>query len=166
MASERYLDLMKQGFMKPRREKREPAKPKPTVACEECLNWHAEGKHTAPIDVRRARRLEKKATMKTCNFSSFIRSSKHHGHADRQYTAVGVMVAKWVMKRRSKKFNTEDLKIKRGTGLAPHVVQAWANEFLASWKTGEDSSHSLLANRLLQQCPQLHDRVKKYWEGY
>lgn len=49
MASERYIDLMKQGFMKPRREPRKPAPKKPTVGCELCENWHEEGRHTRPI---------------------------------------------------------------------------------------------------------------------
>lgn len=54
----RLPDLMRQGFMKPRREKRVSV-PRETVACDDCLNWHAKGKHTVPISVRRARHKER-----------------------------------------------------------------------------------------------------------
>lgn len=57
--SSRLCDLMKQGFMKPRKAPRKPKPPAPTVACEDCLNWHAKGKHTSPADVRKARRQER-----------------------------------------------------------------------------------------------------------
>ncbi len=40
-------DLMRQGFMKPRPEKK-TAITRPTVACERCQDWHPEGKHSAP----------------------------------------------------------------------------------------------------------------------
>jgi hypothetical protein len=47
----RYVDLMRQGFMKgPKRQ----AKPKafvPHVACERCQDWHAPGKHIATCAV-------------------------------------------------------------------------------------------------------------------
>jgi hypothetical protein len=47
MATDRYVDLLKQGFMKPLRARR-LAKPKPApviVACERCCDWHPKGKH-------------------------------------------------------------------------------------------------------------------------
>ena len=59
--SDRLCDLMRQGFMKPRKEPRAPKAKPPIVACEDCLNWHTKGKHTATPEVRRARRAERKA---------------------------------------------------------------------------------------------------------
>jgi hypothetical protein len=44
---DRYLDLLKQGFMKPRR-KRAPRPPPEIVACDRCLDWHPKGKHRKP----------------------------------------------------------------------------------------------------------------------
>jgi hypothetical protein len=40
----RFVDLQKQGFMRPRKER----KPKVVeiVACDRCRDWHAKGKHT------------------------------------------------------------------------------------------------------------------------
>jgi len=43
----RMMDLLKQGFMKPAKV-RKPKIERPIVACERCLNWHRQGKHTAP----------------------------------------------------------------------------------------------------------------------
>lgn len=43
--AERYADLMRQGFMKPRREARKKREPGPIVACERCQDWHEKGKH-------------------------------------------------------------------------------------------------------------------------
>jgi len=52
----RYLDLMKQGFMKPLPKPR-PPKAKPVfVACSGCCDWHYKGKHTATVEQRRANR--------------------------------------------------------------------------------------------------------------
>lgn len=50
MATDRYIDLLKQGFMKrgctkPKKEK----KLQPIVACEKCKDWHRKGKHTKAI---------------------------------------------------------------------------------------------------------------------
>jgi len=42
MATDRYADLLKQGFMKPRKAKA----PIEIVSCIGCQNWHAKGKHT------------------------------------------------------------------------------------------------------------------------
>lgn len=56
----RLPDLMRQGFMKPRAVKRVAAE-KPIVRCYDCLNWHTQGKHTSPIEVRRQRRAERLA---------------------------------------------------------------------------------------------------------
>ena len=53
---DRFNDLQQQGFMRSRRTKK--AKPEvPTVACDDCLNWHAKGKHTADAATRKAKRL-------------------------------------------------------------------------------------------------------------
>jgi hypothetical protein len=43
----RYADLMRQGFMKPLRKRREPKAALPIVSCNACQNWHPQGKHTA-----------------------------------------------------------------------------------------------------------------------
>jgi hypothetical protein len=48
----RLADLMKQGFMKPR-SKTKSVTPRPTVACDACLNWHPQGKHTATAAERK-----------------------------------------------------------------------------------------------------------------
>jgi hypothetical protein len=54
MATDRMLDLLKQGFMKPHRDPK-PQKPEaPIVACDDCLNWHRKGKHTADAATRKA----------------------------------------------------------------------------------------------------------------
>jgi hypothetical protein len=59
----RFVDLQKQGFMrgiKPRRT----AKPKPvppTVACDGCMNWHPEGRHTANAAQRKINLAKMKA---------------------------------------------------------------------------------------------------------
>lgn len=42
---DRYLDLLKQGFMKPRKA-RKPKAEQPIVACKKCQDWHRKGKHT------------------------------------------------------------------------------------------------------------------------
>lgn len=52
-ASERFNDLQRQGFMKFRAPKA-PKKVRQTVACDACLNWHPEGKHTADAATRKA----------------------------------------------------------------------------------------------------------------
>lgn len=41
----RFLDLQKQGFMKPLKAKR-VAKERPIVACQACMDWHRQGKHS------------------------------------------------------------------------------------------------------------------------
>lgn len=43
---ERFADLQRQGFMKPRKAPRKPKAPRLMVSCNGCLNWHYEGKHT------------------------------------------------------------------------------------------------------------------------
>ena len=40
----RFNDLQKQGFMKFKKPKKD-VKPKLSVSCSMCLNWHEEGKH-------------------------------------------------------------------------------------------------------------------------
>lgn len=44
---DRFADLQRQGFMKPRKA-RKPKTPPPMVACDWCMNWHRKGKHTRP----------------------------------------------------------------------------------------------------------------------
>lgn len=56
----RWEDLQKQGFMKPRKQKA-PKKERPIVACEDCLNWHREGQHTADRATRAKNRKERVA---------------------------------------------------------------------------------------------------------
>jgi len=52
MATDRYVDLLKQGFMKPRKAAKTPVE---IVSCTGCQNWHAKGKHTEKdAAVRRA----------------------------------------------------------------------------------------------------------------
>jgi hypothetical protein len=62
---DRFNDLQHQGFMRSRRNKK--AKPEvPTVACDDCLNWHTKGKHTADAATRKANRLARRpATRQT-----------------------------------------------------------------------------------------------------
>lgn len=43
----RLCDLMKQGFMKPRKARKPPKSERPIITCDDCLNWHRQGKHTA-----------------------------------------------------------------------------------------------------------------------
>jgi hypothetical protein len=62
--SRRFADLMKQGFWKSPKSRRAPAPPRPVVTCDDCLNWHTQGKHTAPADVRKANRVARQARLK------------------------------------------------------------------------------------------------------
>lgn len=55
---DRLSDIMRQGFMRGLKPARAKAIEKPVVACQECLNWHREGKHTADAATRKARRVE------------------------------------------------------------------------------------------------------------
>lgn len=51
----RYVDLMRQGFMKPLPKPRAKKAPPPIVACRGCENWHRKGSHSQPDPlVRRA----------------------------------------------------------------------------------------------------------------
>jgi hypothetical protein len=59
----RLCDLMRQGFMKPRKPKRTPVE-RPIVACDDCLNWHRKGKHTSDKATRAARKAERAANAK------------------------------------------------------------------------------------------------------
>lgn len=47
MATDRYTDLLQQGFLKPRKVRKLRARG-PTLACERCLNWHEKGRHMRP----------------------------------------------------------------------------------------------------------------------
>lgn len=58
-ALKRMLDLAKQGFMKPPSRHRVKA-PLPIVSCDDCLNWHPKGKHTADAATRKANRVANK----------------------------------------------------------------------------------------------------------
>jgi hypothetical protein len=44
--TDRYLDLLKQGFMKPAKPTRKPRVDRPIVACDKCRDWHRKGQHT------------------------------------------------------------------------------------------------------------------------
>ena len=47
MATDRYVDLLKQGFMRRGLNPPKPKKPpRPIVACDRCQDWHRQGKHT------------------------------------------------------------------------------------------------------------------------
>lgn len=53
---DRFNDLQRQGFMKARKPKPAPIE-RPIVACDECLNWHKQGKHTADRVTRATNRV-------------------------------------------------------------------------------------------------------------
>lgn len=53
-AIDRFNDLQRQGFMKPRKAPKAPKVERPIVACAACLNWHRQGKHTADAATRKA----------------------------------------------------------------------------------------------------------------
>jgi hypothetical protein len=46
--TDRYVDLLKQGFMRGRKVKR-VAKPKPIVTCDKCRDWHRQGEHIQAV---------------------------------------------------------------------------------------------------------------------
>lgn len=58
-AADRFNDLQKQGFMKTRAVRKQAA-PLPTVACDDCLNWHRKGKHSADAATRKVNRAARK----------------------------------------------------------------------------------------------------------
>jgi len=51
--TDRLSDLMRQGFMKGVKARKKPA-PIVRVRCHGCLNWHAQNKHSASKDERKA----------------------------------------------------------------------------------------------------------------
>ncbi len=88
-AIDRFNDLQKQGFMKPRAEPRAAKPAPPTVACEDCLNWHAKGRHTSDTTTRKARRRERKSVREDHKLSPPARSEED-GHAYRACFAAAV----------------------------------------------------------------------------
>ena len=52
---DRFNDLQRQGFMKPRKSRKVRVKG-PTVACNACQNWHEKGKHTKKLTTAEKRR--------------------------------------------------------------------------------------------------------------
>lgn len=56
--TERYADLMKQGFMKPLPRARKPKPSTPVASCRGCKNWHRQGEHTMPLEVRKVNEAE------------------------------------------------------------------------------------------------------------
>jgi hypothetical protein len=44
----RFVDLQRQGFMRPRKARKE-RKPVEIVACDRCRDWHPKGKHTVKL---------------------------------------------------------------------------------------------------------------------
>ena len=55
---DRYIDLLKQGFMRGRKKHKAKVAPQ-IVACERCHNWHQKGKHVpAPCTTIRALNLD------------------------------------------------------------------------------------------------------------
>ena len=57
---DRFNDLARQGFMKVRKKRRVKAE-LPIVACNDCMDWHRQGKHTADKSTRAANRAARKA---------------------------------------------------------------------------------------------------------
>lgn len=56
-ASERLADLMRQGLSTYQAAGKRPARP--MVACEDCLDWHPMGLHTADALTRKGNREER-----------------------------------------------------------------------------------------------------------
>lgn len=56
---DRYLDLLKQGIWKPRREKPKKKAVVPIVACYDCGDWHPKGRHIRTKEERAQRRAER-----------------------------------------------------------------------------------------------------------
>jgi hypothetical protein len=52
----RFMDLQKQGFMRPVKVRKKKEQ-KPSIACDDCLNWHTKGRHTANRETRKVNRL-------------------------------------------------------------------------------------------------------------
>jgi len=53
--ADRYLDLLKQGFMKPSKAPRRLKAERAIVSCMKCRDWHREGKHVSKeVLLRRA----------------------------------------------------------------------------------------------------------------
>ena len=84
---DRFNDLQQQGFMQPRRTRK--AKPEvPTIACDDCLNWHAKGKHTADAATRKANRLTRR--LATSDKLSIVRNHQRAArHLRRKFCATG-----------------------------------------------------------------------------
>jgi len=106
---------------------------------------------------RKARAVKKSV----CNFSQFLRG-RDQSIANRVHRLVGVMTARWVMRRR-KAFDASDVKLRR-VG-APTIAHRYVIEFLSAWES-PGPSNSRLADDMVEACPQLHERVKKHWKGY
>jgi predicted kinase len=63
-STDRYVDLLKQGFMRralnpPKPKPKAEKKVRPIVACKDCQDWHREGKHTKSAAERKANRKAK-----------------------------------------------------------------------------------------------------------
>lgn len=56
---EALTDLMRQGFMRGVKAKKPPKEPPPIIACDDCLNWHRKGQHTADKATRAQNRRAK-----------------------------------------------------------------------------------------------------------
>lgn len=65
--AERLCDIMRQGFMKRRTPAKAKSHDKPVIACNGCLNWHRQGKHTADAQTRKANLKAHKARMADWN---------------------------------------------------------------------------------------------------
>lgn len=79
-AAERYGDLMKQGWFKGPSKRRQKKTPPEVVACDDCLNWHAKGKHTADAATRKANRAaNKEATRRVAAVRTVPGGKRRHG---------------------------------------------------------------------------------------
>jgi hypothetical protein len=113
---------------------------------------------------KRSRTMSLPKSKKTaCETSSFLQR-KGGSPTNRAYTIVGVSTARWVLRRRST-FTTDQVKVRRLVMVTPSVTRTWIVEFLSSWET-PGPSHSKLADELVARCPQLHDKVIRFWAGH
>ena len=74
------------------------------------------------------------------------------------------------MKSRRTKFSAYDVTIKRGVSgsgvghLSRETINFWVKDFLAAWESG-GAGWSIDSERILEACPGLTERVRKFWSG-
>ena len=102
----------------------------------------------------------------SCDLAHTLRGNKKLlSKEGRAYMLIAVMTAKWVSRRR-RKFSVSDVSLRRLPGISPQYVRSIINEHLGAWHDSADPGSSLFSGVLLHNCPQLHERVVKYWSGY